>query len=139
MIRLLKLSDKEDNVLGSEEILSIHLGQYWKYGKVSFSTDIAVAEKPKYVLLVLGNVDDICYLCHVKDYAYDADSFKSRSLNKNFIQYAPDRYKEEHRKTWLIFDSMQKIPVDFLERILLGNTDNSVKEFIKNRANNKKL
>lgn len=125
-------------MLGSEEILSIHLGYYQTYGKVSYSTDIAVAERPEYVLLVLGNVDDVCYLCHVSDYEYDPNPIDNKDLDKDFIQYSPERYKKELRKTWLIFDSMQKIPIDFIEW-LLKNKSTSIKNFINNRANNKRI
>lgn len=139
MIRLLKLSDRYET-LSSDEILFIHLGQYQTNGKVSYSTDAAVSVKPKYVLLVLGNVDNICYLCHIADYDYDPDSFRaSRHLPDKFRQYSPDRYKEEHHKTWFIFDSMQKVPVDFIEQLLSDHSDTSVADFIKTRANNKKL
>lgn len=131
MIRLLKLSINKDELLSSEDILSIHLG-YWKiHGKVAYSTDIPVAEKPDYVLLTLGNVEDICYVCQVADYAYK-DNIKAQS----FLPYAPDLYKNEEKKTWLLFNSMCKIPVDFLDSLL---SDTTIKNFITNRSNNKTL
>lgn len=138
MIRLLKLSDRYET-LSSDEILFIHLGQYKTNRKVSYSTDAPVSDKPKYVLLVLGNVDDICYLCHVADYKYDPDAFRESPLPDKFREYSPERYKDEFHKTWFIFDSMQKIPVDFIEQLLSNHSDTSVSDFIKTRANNKKL
>lgn len=129
MIRLLKLSVKQDKMLSSEDILSIHLGYFLTHGKVAYSTNTSVADKPVYVLLTLGNVDNICYLCHVQDYAYKEDTAVSK-----FSKYSPDRYKYEQKKTWLLFDSMQKIPVDFLDELL---SDTTVHNFIKERANNK--
>ena len=137
MIRLLKLVDDSD--INSEDMLSIHLGRYLTHGKVSYGTDIAVVDKPKYVLFVLGNVDNICYLCHVAEHDYDAEHFESRHLSENFTKFAPDCYKEEPHKTWFIFDSMQKIPIDFLEQLLSDRSDTSVSDFIKTRANNKRL
>ena len=74
MVRLLKLSVKEDKTLSSEDILSIHLGYFLTHGKVAYSTNTSVAYQPVYVLLTLGKVDDICYLCHVADYAYKEDT-----------------------------------------------------------------
>lgn len=132
MIRALKLTIDGDSELSSEDILSVHLGYFMTHGKVMYSTKIKVAEKPDYVLLVLGNVDDICYLCHVSDYAYE-----SEPVEPKFREYSPDRYKDEEKnKTWFIFDSMQKIPIDFLDEIL---PDNTMHNFIKDRANNKVL
>lgn len=131
MIRLLKLSINNDEVLSSEDVLSIHLGYFLTHGKVSYSTNVAVAEKPEYVLLTLGNVDNICYICKVSDYAYQ-DSVKAKSLSS----YTPDLYKNQERKTWLLFDSMQKISVDFLDELLSNTT---IRDFIKQRSNNKIL
>lgn len=129
MIRLLKLSVNEDEILSSEDILSIHLGYFLTHGKVAYSTNTPVAHKPAYILLTLGNVDDICYLCHVADYAYKEDT-----IRQVFSKYSPDRYKYENKTTWLLFDSMQKIPVDFLDELL---SDDTVHDFIKERSNNK--
>ena len=136
MIRLLKLADDE---LNSEDMLSIHLGRYLTHGRVSYGTNISVVSEPKYVLFVLGNVGDICYLCHVADYAYDPDFFRTRPLRQIFADFVPDCYKNEEHKTWFVFDSMQKIPIDFLEQLLSDRSDASVFQFIKTRANNKKL
>ena len=137
MIRLLKIVD--DDEINSEDMLSIHLGRYLTHGRVSYGTDIAVVDRPKYVLFVLGNVDDICYLCHVADHAYDVDRFVNGCLRKDFMRFVPDCYKEEYHKTWFIFDSMQKIPIDFLEQLLSDRSDTLVSDFIKTRANNKRL
>lgn len=131
MIRLLKLSTNKDEKLSSEDILSIHLGYFLTHGKVAYSTDVAVAEKPEYVLLTIGNMDDICYICKVADYAYK-DKIKAKSLSV----YSPDVYKDEERGTWLLFNSMQKIPVDFLDKLL---SDTTIKDFIEQRSNNKIL
>lgn len=129
MIRLLKLSVNDDPALSSDDILSIHIGYLLTHGKVAYSTDVAVSTQPAYVLLILGNVDDICYLCHVKEYVYNKNT-----IPPEFIQYSPDKYKNIKKKTWFLFDTMQKIPVDFLDELL---SCNAVHEFIKNRANNK--
>ncbi|MGN0455770.1 MAG: hypothetical protein ACI4F2_02820 [Acutalibacteraceae bacterium] len=131
MIRLLKLSINKDEILSSEDILSIHLGYFLTHGKVAYSTDVAVAEKPEYVLLTIGNVEDICYVCKVENYAYK-DNIKAEL----FSTHTPDVYKDKERKTWLLFNSMQKISVDFLDELL---SDNTVKDFIKQRSNNKIL
>lgn len=131
MIRLLKLSINKDEMLSSKDILSIHLGYFLTHGKVAYSTDVAVAEQPKYVLLTMGNIDDICYVCEVEDYAYK-DEIKAQSFSK----YSPDVYKEQERKTWFLFKTMQKIPVDFLDGLL---ADNTIKDFIGQRSNNKIL
>ena len=129
MVRLLKLSVNEDAILSSEDILSIHLGYFFTHGKVAYSTNSPVADKPTYVLLTLGNVDDICYLCHVEEYSYKEDT-----IGETFSKYSPDLYKDKNKKTWLLFDSMQKISVDFLDELL---SDTTVQDFIKERANNK--
>lgn len=131
MIRVLKLSVNGDSELSSEDVLSIHLGYFMTHGKVAYSTDTKVAKIPQYVLLVLGNIDDICYLCHVSDYAYMTESVESK-----FIECSPDRYKNDKKNTWLIFDSMQRIPINFLDEILSNDT---IHDFIKKRANNKVL
>lgn len=129
MSRLLKLSVNDDPTLSSDDILFIHIGYILTHGMVAYSTDVAVVSQPEYVLLLLGNVDNICYLCHVKEYVYNKDK-----VFPTFIQYSPDKYKNTKRKTWFLFDSMQKVPLDFLDELLPGNI---VHEFIKNRANNK--
>lgn len=133
MIRLLKLSNnKEDErKLSSEDVLSTYLGYYLTHGKVAFSTNISVSEKPDYVLLVLGNEEEICYLCNVEDHAYMDDT-----KAKSFLNYTPDMYKNQKEKTWFIFDSMKKVPVDFLDELVLS-PHFSIIDFIKQRANNK--
>lgn len=131
MVRLLKLSEGEDPQLSSDEILFIHLGYYMTYGKVAYSTDVKVAEKPDYVLLTIGNVDNICYLCHVSEYAY-----KEKDVNSEIKKWSLDRYKDEERATWFVFDSMQKIQIDFLDEVI---GDNTICKFIQERANNKVL
>lgn len=131
MIRLLKLSENKDEILSSEDILSIYLGYFLTHGKVAYSTAIPVAEKPDFVLLTLGNDESVCYLCEVEDHAY-MDNIKAQT----FLEYTPDIYKEQEKKTWLMFNSMQKISIDFLDELL---SDNIIKEFIKNRSNNKTL
>ena len=70
-IRLLKLSNNkgEKDKLTSQDILSIHLGYFIMNGKVTYSTDKAIAKKPDYVILVLGN-SPVCYWCHVLDLKY---------------------------------------------------------------------
>ncbi|WP_294365152.1 hypothetical protein [uncultured Clostridium sp.] len=133
MIRLLKLSEEHDERLGSEEILSIHLGYFFTHDKVAYSTYLPVADRPKYVLLVLGNVSKYCYLCEVEDYAYKEDE---NTIKEKFSAYAPDIYKDEKRTTWFLFKSMQKIPVDFLDMLL---SDTKIQNFITGRANNKML
>ncbi len=133
MIRLLKLSEEHDERLGSEEILSIHLGYFFTRDKVAYSTSLPVADRPKYVLLVLGNVSKYCYLCEVEDYAYKEDE---NTIKEKFSAYAPDIYKDEKRNTWFLFKSMQKIPVDFLDMLL---SDTKIQNFITGRANNKML
>ena len=131
MVRLLKLSVNGDSELSSEDVLSIHLGYFITYGKVVYSTNVKVAEQPQYVLLTLGNVEDVCYLCHVLDYSYNTES-----IEEDFIEYSPDRYKNDKKSTWLMFDTMQRIPVDFLDEIL---SEKTVQNFIKERAVNKTL
>lgn len=74
---------------------------------------------------------DICYVCKVADYAYKNDT-KAYVLSA----YTPDIYKDQKRKTWFLFNSMQKIPVDFLDGLL---SDTTVKDFIGQRSNNKIL
>lgn len=74
---------------------------------------------------------DICYVCKVADYAYRNDT-KANELSA----YTPDVYKDQKMKTWLLFDSMQKISVDFLDGLL---SDATVKDFIGQRSNNKIL
>lgn len=131
MIRLLKLSTEKCELLSSEDVLSIHLGYFLTHGKVAYSTDVAIAEKPKCVILTLGNVEDICYVCEVEDYAYK-DNVKASVLSA----YTPDVYKNEERKTWLLFSSMQKVPVEFLDRL---RSDTVIRDFIRQRSNSKSL
>lgn len=137
-IRILKLSNEKgvSDLLSSMDILSMHLGYFEINGKVTYSTDVPIANKPDYVLLTLGNVEDICYLCHVEDYDYkEKDTFFSPD-KKDFIDNAPDKYKNNKYVSWLLLDSMQKIPTDFLNGIL---SDEKITDFIKKRANNKIL
>ncbi len=131
MVRLLKLSNNNDEGLSSEDILSIHLGYFLTHGKVAYCTDIEVAEKTEYVILTLGNVEDFCYVCRVEDYSYK-DNKRANEISK----YAPDLYKGQERKTWFLFNYMQKVPVDFLDDLLQKTT---IKDFIRQRANNKVL
>lgn len=135
-IRILKLSNEKgsNDLLSSMDILSMYLGYFGINGKVTYSTNVPIANKPDYVLLTLGNVEDICYLCHVKDYDYkEKDTFFS-SDKKGFIDNAPDKYKNDKNISWLLLDSMQKIPADFLDEIL---SNEKITDFIKKRANNK--
>ena len=134
MARLLKIVSNEKYELSTEEdILAIHLGYFLMHGKVSYSTDIKVAEKPKYVLLTLQNITDFCYLCEIEDYSYN-----NHEDSKKFIEYSPDVFKEEDKKTWLLFSNMVKIPIDLLDKAY-SEQDDTIKQFIKARANNKKL
>lgn len=129
MSRLLKLLDNEDPELSSEDVLSIHVGYLLTRGKVAYSTDIPVSTKPKYVILVLGNVSDFCYLFEVEDYVYNKDTVPS-----TIIKYSPDKYKKTKKKTWFLFKSVQKIPVDFLDEL---SQDNTIHDFKNSRANHK--
>lgn len=134
MARLLKIVSNEKYELSTEEdILAIHLGYFLMHGKVSYSTDIKIAEKPKYVLLTLQNITDFCYLCEIEDYSYN-----NHEDLKKFIEYSPDVFKEENKKTWLLFSDMVKIPIDLLDKAY-SEQDDTIKQFIKARANNKKL
>lgn len=135
-IRLLKLSNSkgEKDALTSQDILSIHLGYYLMNGRVTYSTDKAIAKKPDYVILVLGNYP-VCYLCKVADYDYlNGQIFKSQK--KDFEKYSPDKYKGDSNVSWLLLDSMKEIPKEFLDAI---ETNQEVIEFIGNRANHKKI
>lgn len=134
-IRLLKLSNNkgEKDALSSQDILSIHLGYYLMNGKVTYSTDKAIAKKPDYVILVLGNYP-ICYWCRVVDYDYQNGKVFSPQ-NKDFELFSPDKYKGDSNVSWLILDSMKEIPKEFLDAI---ETNQEVIEFIGNRANHKK-
>lgn len=135
-IRLLKLSNYkgERDSLSSQDILSIHLGYFLMNGKVTYSTDKAIADQPEYVILVLGNFP-VCYWCHVEDYDYkNGEIFKTQK--KNLKQYTPDKYKEDSNMTWLLIDSMKEIPKEFLDSI---ECNKEVMEFVGNRANHKKI
>lgn len=135
-IRLLKLSNNkgDKDSLTCQDILSIHLGYFLMNGKVTYSTDISIAKKPDYVILVLGNCP-VCYYCHVEKYDYKGgETFKSQ--DKLFEQYAPDKYKNDSNVSWLLLDSMKEIPKEFLDAI---ETNKEVLEFVGNRANHKKI
>ena len=105
---------------------------YEKNGKVAYSTDIRVANRPKYVLLTLADEVDYCCLCRVADYAY-----KPNTIKQKYVDFAPTSYAYEEKDTWFIFDSMQIIPLDFLDAIC--TEDNEIRKFIEKRANNKIL
>ena len=139
MITLLKLSENYDAMLGSDGILFIHLGHCLTYGKVSYCTDVAVASRPDYVLLVLGNVDSVCYLCHVADYDYSKDPRSVNQLNPHFGECSPAKFKDTPRKTWFLFDSMQRIPTSFAGQLSSRHSKNLIDAFIKSRANHKTL
>lgn len=135
-IRLLKLSNNkgEKDSLTAQDILSIHLGYFLMNGKVTYSTDKAIAKQPDYIMLVLGNLP-VCYWCHVADYDYLNGKIFSPQ-NKNFEKYSPDKYKGDSNVSWLLLDSMKEIPKEFLDAI---EANQEVKEFITNRANHKKI
>lgn len=135
-ICLLKLSNNkgEKDTLTSQDILSIYLGYYLMNGKVTYSTDKAIAQKPDYVILALGNYP-ICYWCHVVNYDYqNGNMFKPQDAD--FKLYLPDKYKYDSNVSWLLLDSMKEIPKEFLENI---DTNQQIIEFIKNRANHKRI
>lgn len=135
-IRLLKLSNYKGDrdSLTSQDILSIHLGYFLMNGKVTYSTDKAIADQPDYVILVLGN-SPVCYWCHVKDYDYkNGEMFKTQK--NDLKRYTPDKYKEDSNITWLLIDSMKEIPKEFLDSI---EYNKEVMEFVGNRANHKKI
>ena len=135
-IRLLKLSNNkgEKDALTSKDILSIHLGYFRMNGKVKYSTDKAIAKKPDYVILVLGN-EPVYYWCHVCDYDYQDGNYFSPQ-NADFVKYSPDKYKNDINISWLILDSMCEIPKEFITAI---NANKEVEEFIFTRANHKKI
>lgn len=133
-IRLLKLSDNEgkEDLLTAQDILSMHLGYYLMNGKVTYSTNLPIKDKPEYVILTLGNCP-VCYWCHVEDHDYK-DGKKFKQENTEFERYSPDKYKGDSNVSWLLLDSMKEIPKEFLTVI---ETNKDVKEFIGSRANNK--
>lgn len=130
MIRLLKLSNKKDFKFSSREILDIHLEFYNKNSIVTYSTNIPVNKKPEYVVLVLGNVENVCYLCHVSKHEYLEEVGKS--IDIDFINNSPIEFKDDDKKTWLMFDSIKEITTDYWNNTIIV-------DFIKSRANNKKL
>ena len=78
VVYALKLCNEEAGKVSgsSDEILLKHLKGIDENGKTVYSTDIAVAKKPEYVLLVLGNsTDNMSYLCHVSKWSYKKDKF----------------------------------------------------------------
>lgn len=135
-IHMLKLSDAkgEKDALTSQDILSIHLGYFLMRGKVTYSTDIAIAKQPDYVILVLGGLP-VCYWCHVADYDY-GNGKMIQPQKSDFKLYAPDKYKEDENVSWLIIDSMKEIPKEFLESV---KNNEEIKEFINSRANHKTI
>lgn len=133
-IRMLKLSEKKDPRLSSMDISSIYLGYFIVNGKVTYSTHVPIASKPDYVLLTLGNDDSICYLCHVEKYDYKGKGISFSPDEKDIMTYIPEIYGSEENVSWLLLDSMHKIPLDFLCGVC---KDEKMIEFVKNRANNK--
>lgn len=135
-IRLLKLSNNkgEKDELTSQDILSIHLGYYLMNGKVTYSTDKAIAKQPDYVILVLGNFP-ICYWCHVADHDYQGGKM-FRPAKSEFEHFSPDKYKGDSNVSWLILDSMKELPKEFLDAI---EDNQEVMEFVSNRANHKRI
>ena len=141
MIQLLKLSVNGDDDLDGEEVLSIHWGHYHLHEKVTFGTNLPVKDRQEYIILVLGNIPDFCWICHIADHEY---SLEPVSAPEGFIKYSPAKYKQDRCKTWFIFDYMQEIPVKFLDQPFLPefppkNAKGPIYEFITNRANNKKM
>lgn len=133
-IRLLKLSNNkgEKDELTSQDILSIHLGYFMMKGKVTFSTDIAIADRPDYVILVLGNCPTY-YWCRVVDYEYkNGETFTP--LKNDFEEYSPDKYKGDENISWLLLDSIGEIPRKYLSVI-----NKEIQEFVSSRANHKKI
>lgn len=135
-IRLLKLSNNEgkEDLLTAQDILSMHLGYYLMNGKVTYSTDLPIKDKPEYVILTPSKCP-VCYWCHVVDHDYK-DGKKIKQENTEFERYSPDKYKGDSNVSWLLLDSMKEFPKEFLKVL---ETNNEVKEFIDNRANNKKI
>lgn len=134
VVYALKLCNEEAGKVSgsSDEILLKHLKGINENGKTVYSTYIAVAKKPEYVLLVLGNsTDNMSYLCHVSKWSYKKDKFVPE--DEDFQKFLPPEYAENANKTWLMLDSCQMIPVDFLDALM----DGKLKEFINARANNK--
>lgn len=134
-VRLLKLSNNkgEKDALTAKDILSIHFGYFNMNGKVTYSTDKAIAKKPDYVMLVLGNCP-VCYWCHVDNHEYTGEMIRPK--NHEFEQYEVDKYKGDKNISWLLLDSMQLIPKEFLDAV---ETNKEIMEFIGNRANHKKI
>lgn len=134
-IRILKLSNEKgaSDLLSATDILAIHLGYFWMKGKVTYTTNIPVATQPDYVLLTVGNDEKICYLCHVDGFKPSQENL-SGDKKDEFMDYAPEKYYDDGNVIWMRFDSMQKIPTDFLDGVL---SDDEMIEFIKGRANNK--
>ncbi|MCM1172526.1 MAG: hypothetical protein NC393_10440 [Clostridium sp.] len=134
-IRILKLSNDKGakDLLSAMDILSMHLGYFWIKGKVTYTTNIPISTQPDYALLTVGNEDNVCFLCHV-DRFKEAQKEMSLDEKQEFMNYAPEKYFDDGQATWLRFDSMQKIPTDFLDVVL---SDEKITDYIKSRANNK--
>lgn len=133
-IRMLKLSEEKDPILGSMDILSLYLGYFSINGKVTYSTHVPIASKPDYILLTLGNDDSVCYLCHVEKYDYKSKGISFSPDEKDIKTYIPEVYKSEENVSWLLLDSMQKIPLEFLYDVC---KDKTIIDFVTNRANDK--
>lgn len=135
-IHILKLSNEKwaDDLLSSTDILSIHLGYFQMNGQVTYSTNIPIAYKPEYILLTAGNVEDICYLCHVEKYEYRGKDELFSPNEEVFRNNAPDKFKDNKNCSWLLLDSMEKVSTNFLEAM---NIKNMLTNFIKERANHK--
>ena len=59
-------------------------------------------------------MEDVCYLCHVKAHAYKGKGVTFTPDIQEFTNNLPEKFKNEKNVSWLVFDLMQRIPIDFI-------------------------
>lgn len=145
-IRLLKLSryTNKQKTLNPQEIMDNHYNSYLKNGMVTYSTDIYIKNIPDYTFLIVNNK---CYKCHVKTHYYNYWKINpNKEINneklynsvdlekfKDLYEYSLDEYKDDDNRSWLLFDSIEEISINSLEK----KSRNILINFIKKRSNNK--
>ena len=144
-IRFIKLSNlkgiKEN--MSSTDVLNIHEGAGLRNHLVTFTTGLAIASEPDFVILVCGNTEE--YACfEVEKYEYQMNK-KFIPQNPAFEKYSPDKYKNEPNRSWMILRQVSNVK-NLVQKIqtfhnvnLKYDMGNEISCFAKSRANNKVL
>ena len=129
MDRYIRLSDKKHLSIGlnGAGVMNVHINELNKKGKVTFSTNIPIAEQPVLVYLCASSLGNQCYQCHVWRYDFRKAGEYFIPEDKSFQMYAPQQFADTEKTTWLIFDSIKRLPISQVDHM---HPNNKLSDFL---------